>query len=100
MKKVRAIFTDPRAARRTLDALREAGFDDDAAFGLGLVQVHVEDVEHSEQEMVVVKADDSQLDTVQLILKNGGADEVETMISDWQPDPGWDIAAFARPTNA
>ena len=60
----------------------------------------MEDVDHSEREMVVVKADDNQLDTVQLILKNGGVDEVETMISDWQPDPVWDIAAFAKPTNA
>ncbi|MFN2196170.1 MAG: hypothetical protein ACK2UW_08610 [Anaerolineales bacterium] len=100
MKKVRAIFNDPGAARRTLDALSDAGFGEDEAFGLGLVQVDVEDVDHSEREMVVVKADDNQLDTVQLILKNGGADEVETMISDWQPDPVWDIAAFAKPTNA
>lgn len=100
MKKIRALFTDPKAARRTLKALSAAGFEDDDTFGLGYSEVELENESVGERKLIIVNAEDDQIDTAEVILKNGGAAKVETMAADWEPAPEWDIAAFSRPTNA
>lgn len=100
MKNIRAIFNDKQAARRSLEALKEAGFDKENFFGLGYTGPELEEASDNGQQMVVVKAEEGQLDTVKTILKNGGAVEVETQPAEWEPDSDWEVASFGRPTNA
>lgn len=100
MKTIRALFSDHQTASRSLEALKEAGFDKESAFGLGYTGPETEEIPDSRNEMVVVKVEESQLDTAQTILKNGGAVEVETMTADWEPDSDWEVAVFGRASNA
>jgi hypothetical protein len=101
MKTIRALFPNSESAGKALDALKEAGFDQGEALGWGLSGVEIEAIgSANQQKLVVVTAKGSMVDTASVILKNGGAVEVETMEDDWEPAPPWNIAAFGRPTNS
>jgi len=92
MEKIIALFKNETDTNRVVEALKEAGFSDDA-FTLGdpaivdeeeVVMDIDNDGEDDQVIMLTVQSENTQTEIAKTILKNGGALQVNDMEGEWR----------------